>query len=216
MQYELIIFDCDGVLVDSEPVSNQIFAACFQEIGIPISYEIAVRDYVGLSLKSCFEHIEKTYGKTIPQDFEENMQDRTKAAFLRDLQPVPGVRKVVSDIKDTGAKVCVASSGEIDKMEVSLGVTGLWHDFAPDIFSATEVERGKPHPDLFLHAARRMSVAPERCAVIEDSLYGARAAKAAGMDAYGYVGGEDAKPLADEGAREFGDMANLVSLLLNR
>jgi HAD superfamily hydrolase (TIGR01509 family) len=213
MRYELIIFDCDGVLVDSEPISNQIFAACFQEIGIPISYEIAVRDYVGLSLKSSFEHIEKTYGKRIPADFEDNMQDQTKAAFLRELQPVPGVREAIANIKDAGAKVCVASSGEIDKMEVSLGVTGLWHAFAPDIFSATEVERGKPHPDLFLHAARRMAVAPERCAVIEDSLYGARAAKAAGMDAYGYVGGEDAKPLADEGAREFRDMAMLRAML---
>ncbi len=213
MKYQLVIFDCDGVLVDSEPISNKIFAACFQEIGIPITYEIAVRDYVGLSLKSCFAHIEETYGKAIPVDFEKNMQDRTKAAFLQELRAVPGIAEAIASIRETGAKICVASSGEIDKMQVSLGVTGLWHTFAPHVFSATEVERGKPHPDLFLHAAARMGVAPKHCAVIEDSPYGIRAAKAAGMDAYGYVGSALAKPLADDGAVEFNDMSELLLLI---
>lgn len=213
MRYDLVIFDCDGVLVDSEPVSNRIFAACFQEIGIPITYDIALRDYVGLSLNSCFAHIETTYGKPIPDGFLEQMQKRTMAAFRDSLQPVPGVGEAVAAIQVAGARVCVASSGEQDKMRVSLGVTELWDRFAPNIFSATEVERGKPHPDLFLHAARNMAAEPSRCAVIEDSAYGVRAARAAGMDAFGYVGGEISKPLAADGAREFSAMADLPTLL---
>ncbi len=213
MRFELVIFDCDGVLVDSEPVSNRIFAECFQEIGIPISYEIAVRDYVGLSLKSCFAHIEANYGKPIPDGFEADMQGRTMTAFLQDLRAVPGVREAIGEIRAAGAKICVASSGEHEKMQVSLGVTGLWHLLSPDIFSATDVARGKPHPDLFLHAAKRMSVAPDRCAVIEDSPPGVQAATAAGIAAFGYTGGELAKPLACHGAREFSDMADLAGLL---
>ena len=213
MRYRLVIFDCDGVLVDSEPIANRIFSSCFQEIGIPITYDIAVRDYVGLSLNSCRELVRERYGRTIDDEFLAGMQRRTMAAFHQELRAVPNIAAALSAIQSAGASICVASSGDMDKMRTSLGLTDLWSRFDPHIFSATQVARGKPAPDLFLHAAARMAVAPADCAVIEDSPYGIRAAKAAGMDAFGYVGGEINKPLVQEGATEFDDMADLPALL---
>ena len=213
MNFDLIIFDCDGVLVDSEPIANRILAESLQETGFPVSYATCVRDYVGLSLGSCFALIEEQFGKPVPDGFENKLQRRTFAAFENELRAIEGIDAAVDAIRGAGARVCVASSGDHEKMQVTLGITGLWELFAPDIFSATEVARGKPHPDLFLHAAERMGVMPQACAVIEDSPYGIRAAKAAGMTAFGYVGGELAKALSAEGAVEFDHMERLPQLL---
>lgn len=213
MPYDLIIFDCDGVLVDSEPVSNRILADCFREEGFAVSYEKAVADYVGLSLKSVFAMAEAEFGRQLPDGFETRLQERTLAAFRENLQAVRGVGEVIDRLRAAGLPLCVASSGEVSKMEVSLGVTGLWDRLSPHIFSATQVAKGKPAPDLFLYAAAQMGAAPERCAVIEDSIYGVEAALAAGMSPFGYMAGPEAKPLQKHGAKAFHHMADLPALL---
>ena len=213
MRPELVIFDCDGVLVDSEPASNRLLAQCFAEAGFPISFEDCVRDFVGLGLETCAEQAERRFGRPLPDGFVDQVRDRTVAALSVEIEAVVGAPGAVAALAEAGLSLCVASSGEFSKMRVTLGATGLWAAFHPHIFSASQVARGKPHPDLFLFAAERMGVAPEKCTVIEDSSYGIAAAKAAGMRALGYVGGALAKDLAAYGCETFADMGELPARL---
>jgi len=210
MRWQLVIFDCDGVLVDSEPVSNRIFADALQEIGLPMDYEQVCREFIGLSMASCVHIIEERLERPVPAGFVDRLQARTFAAFERELHPVAGVAAALDRID---VPVCVASSGEHEKMRLTLGLTGLLQRFEGRLFSATEVERGKPFPDLFLHVARRMRAEPAYCAVIEDSVHGVHAACAAEMAAFGYATPERAQALSDAGARVFGDMQELPALL---
>jgi HAD superfamily hydrolase (TIGR01509 family) len=210
MRFDLVIFDCDGVLVDSEPMSNRVFAETLREAGFPASYEWCTAELIGLSLPSCYAIIEQAFGRPLPDGFETLLQTRTYEAFRAGLRPVAGVREVVEALS---VPVCVASSGSHEKMQVSLGVTGLLPLFEGRIFSASEVTRGKPHPDLFLYAAERMHADPARCAVVEDSPFGVTAARAASMAAFGYIGGPHAKDLAASGATVFSDMRDLPALL---
>ena len=209
MRPELVIFDCDGVLVDSEPAANRLLAQCFQEADFQISYEDCMRDFVGLRLETCAEQAERSHGRSLPEGFVADVRARTLAVLGQGIEAVPGARGAVAALAAAGLSLCVASSGEHSKMEVTLGATGLWSAFHPHIFSASQVARGKPHPDLFLFAAQCMNVEPENCAVIEDSPYGIQAARAAGMRALGYVGGGLAKDLAAHGAETFTDMSEL-------
>ena len=208
--FDLIIFDCDGVLVDSEPLSNRIFAETLRDFGFDVDVQWCVDTLVGLSLSTSYQLIERRFGKPVPADFDPELRRRSFIGFRENLDSVPGIREVVQDLQ---TPYCVASSGPMEKMRVTLGVTGLWSLFEGRIFSASEVERGKPHPDLFLHAAKNMAAEPYSCAVIEDSLYGVEAANAAGMTAFGYVGGEISHDLAGAGARTFTQMALLPKLL---
>jgi HAD superfamily hydrolase (TIGR01509 family) len=208
--FELIIFDCDGILVDSEPLSNRIFAETLQEFGFDADYDWCVGNLVGLSLATCFELIEDRFGKPVPEDFEAELRHRSYEGYRRNLEAVPGVRGVVESLE---VPYCVASSGPPEKMRITLGATQLWPLFEGRVFSATEVSRGKPHPDLFLHAARQMAADPTYCAVIEDSPYGVQAATAAGMTPFGYIGGEIDHGLEATGVRTFRDMAHLLPLL---
>lgn len=210
MAIELVIFDCDGVLVDSEPLANRTLSACFQDAGFPINYDTCVANMVGLSLPTCFRMAEDWHGKALPEDFFDIVQSRTYQAIRDELQPVLGVRAAIGAIP---LPRCVASSSEPDKIALSLSKTGLAPLFDGNLFSASQVARGKPFPDLFLFAAEQMGVAPGHCVVIEDSPYGAAAAKAAGMVAYGFAGGGFAEKLANEGARIFDTMAELPGLL---
>lgn len=206
----LAIFDCDGVLVDSEPIANRVLARHLSDAGLPTTYDESITTYLGLTLKAALEKAETLHGKRLPADFTDTLQAETFAAFERDLTPVSGVTEALGELS---CPSCVASSGAHDKMRVTLGITGLYARFEGRIFSATEVTRGKPFPDLFLHAATRMGTNPEGCVVIEDSPFGVQAAVAAGMRVLGYVGGATAQPLAPHGAVEFTDMRDLPSLL---
>ncbi|MEQ9639182.1 MAG: HAD family hydrolase [Alphaproteobacteria bacterium] len=206
----LAIFDCDGVLVDSEPIANRVLARRLSEAGLPTSYDESITSYLGLSLKAALAKAEALHGTSLTPDFAETLQAETFAAFETDLTPVAGV---IGALDALPCPTCVASSGAHDKMRLTLGITGLYARFEGRIFSATEVARGKPFPDLFLHAAERMAVAPGDCVVIEDSPFGVQAAIAAGMRVLGYVGGATAQPLAAHGATEFADMAELPGLL---
>jgi HAD superfamily hydrolase (TIGR01509 family) len=208
--YDLIIFDCDGVLVDSEPLANRVFAEALDEVGLAMSFDEVCATFVGLSMSRCVEIVEQRLGRELPADFVPRLQQRTFDAFRADLQAVPGVAGALDRI---AAPVCVASSGEHDKMNLTLGLTGLLPRFAGRMFSATEVARGKPWPDLFLHAAATLGAAPERCAVVEDSLPGIRAARAARMAAFGYAPRDDGAPLAASGATVFRSMKELPALL---
>jgi HAD superfamily hydrolase (TIGR01509 family) len=213
MRYDVVIFDNDGVLVDSEPISNRLLAGYLTELGHPTSYEDSLRDYMGSAMHRIHELVLERTGQRLPADFDTIFHSRVFAAFRRELEPVAGVAATLSRLRADGIPYCVASSGSHERIRVALRKTGLYDFFGEDrIFSSEDVGRGKPAPDLFLHAAERMGTAPGRCAVVEDSPLGVRAAVAAGMDAYGYTAMTPADRLA--GARAyFSDMAELRILL---
>jgi HAD superfamily hydrolase (TIGR01509 family) len=185
----LVIFDCDGVLVDTEPLANASLSRALRAQGLDWSPEETIRRLMGLSLKSCVEICEAELGRKLPDDFLDTMQAYTYQSF-RDapLQPIPGVREAIVALQKGGYDTCVASSGSPEKMRFTLGLTGLWDLFDGRIFSASQVPRGKPFPDLFLHAALSMNVQPFDCVVVEDSVPGVRAARSAGMRALAYAG----------------------------
>jgi HAD superfamily hydrolase (TIGR01509 family) len=213
----LVIFDCDGVLVDSEPLSNTVFSDALKREGLDWSVEETMRRLLGRSLKSCVEIIEGVLARQLSEGFVHKLQSETLRAF-RDapVQPVPGIHEAIDALEAAGVATCVASSGGFDKMEVSLGVTGLLARFEGRIFSASQVQRGKPFPDLFLHAAIAMNEQPFDSIVVEDSVPGVQAARAAGMRVLGYVGAPhaDRSAMVSAGAVLFDDMKKLPGLVL--
>ncbi|KAB2974080.1 HAD family hydrolase [Streptomyces sp. SS1-1] len=213
MRYDLVIFDNDGVLVDSEPISNRLLAAYLTELGHPTSYEDSIRDYMGSAMHRVHDLVLERTGERLPGDFDDVFHARVFAAFERELKPVAGAVDVLEALAGRGVLYCVASSGSHERIRVGHRTTGLDRFFDDDrIFSSQDVGRGKPAPDLFLHAARRMGVAPERCVVVEDSPLGVKAAVAAGMDVLGFTAMTPAERLS--GANElFADMGELIALL---
>ncbi|GGN85130.1 hydrolase [Streptomyces albiflavescens] len=214
MRYDLVIFDNDGVLVDSEPISNTILAAYLTELGHPTSYEESLRDYMGAAVHRVHDLVQERTGRRLPDDFDDVLHARVFAAFERELEPVPGAVQVLEKLAADGVPYCVASSGSHERIRVGHRKTGLdrWFDEGR-VFSSQDVGRGKPAPDLFLHAAERMGVRPQRCVVVEDSPLGVRAANAAGMDVYGFTAMTPAARLA--GATQlFSDMGELADLLV--
>jgi HAD superfamily hydrolase (TIGR01509 family) len=212
----LVIFDCDGVLVDSEPLSNTCFARALAREGLDWSVEETMRRLMGRSMKSCVEIVEGILGRKLPDDFVDRLQADTMRVFHEaPLKAVAGVAEAIDAIEAAGAATCVASSGSLDKMRVTLGITGLWSRFEGRIFSSSEVPRGKPFPDLFLHAALRMNEQPFACTVVEDSQPGIEAARAAGMRALAYVGAPhtDRDALVTAGGEWFDDMKKLPPLV---
>ncbi|WP_228983517.1 HAD family phosphatase [Streptomyces sp. DH12] len=214
MRYDLVIFDNDGVLVDSEPLSNALLAGYLTELGHPTTYEESLRDYMGGAMHRVHDTILERTGQQLPDDFDQTFHTRVFAAFERDLTAVPGVTDALGKLVAAGVPYCVASSGSHERIRVGHRKTGLDLWFAPDaVFSAQDVGRGKPAPDLFLHAAERMGIAPERCAVVEDSPLGVQAANAAGMDVYAFTAMNTAAQLTGA-TGYFDDMADLPDLLL--
>ncbi|MFG2645886.1 HAD family hydrolase [Streptomyces sp. NPDC048370] len=188
MRYDLVVFDNDGVLVDSEPLANTILAGYLTELGHPTSYEDSLRDYMGAAIHRVHDLIGERTGQRLPADFDETLHARTFEGFERELEPVDGVTDVLKRLVAAGVPYCLASSGSHERIRVGHRKTGLDAWFRDEnIFSAEDVGRGKPAPDLFLHAAARMGIAPERCVVVEDSRLGVQAAVAAGMDVYGFT-----------------------------
>jgi HAD superfamily hydrolase (TIGR01509 family) len=212
-----VIFDCDGVLVDSEPLACASFSRALKAQGLDWSVEETMRRLMGLSLKTSLEICEAELGRKLPGDFLEKMQAVTYQTF-RDapLRAVAGVEDAVTALQAAGLDTCVASSGAPEKIRFTLGLTGLWDLFDGRIFSAAQVPRGKPFPDLFLHAAISMNVQPFDCVVVEDSLPGVQAARAAGMRALAYAGEPYAnrEALQKAGAQVFDDMKQLPGLVL--
>ncbi|MEV6183118.1 HAD family hydrolase [Streptomyces sp. NPDC052016] len=214
MDYDLVIFDNDGVLVDSEPISNRLLAGYLTEVGHPTTYEDSIRDYMGSAMHRIHELVLERTGQRLPEDFDDVFHARVFAAFEAELVAVAGAAGVLEKLAADGVPYCVASSGSHERIRVGHRTTGLdrWFDDGR-IFSSQDVGRGKPAPDLFLYAAERMGVEPERCVVVEDSPLGVQAAVAAGMDVFGFTAMTPAEKLAGA-TRLFADMGELADLLV--
>jgi HAD superfamily hydrolase (TIGR01509 family) len=211
---QLVIFDCDGVLVDSEIISNDVLARALTEQGLPTTLAQSRRDYQGLLLAEVDSRAQAKLGRPLAKDWIERYERDRTIAFRRELRAVPGVAEASRRIKEAGPAVCVASQGKLEKTRLSLQLTKLDSLF-PDraLFSAYSVPRGKPHPDLFLHAAQAMAAEPARCTVVEDTPSGVTAAIAAGMRVLGYVADSDAAALRAAGAEMFEAMEELPGML---
>ena len=198
---DLVIFDCDGVLVDSEPIALALLRDTIAAAGLALSAETVQREFQGRSLAAVRERLRDAHGLAIAPDVWDAMDDELLARFTRELRPVPGMGALVAALP---CRACVASSSNTRRLRHSLAVAGLASLFGSHVFSADAVARGKPAPDLFLHAAARMGVAPERCVVVEDSPAGIEAARAAGMDVVGFAGGSHLAEAAVARLREAG------------
>jgi HAD superfamily hydrolase (TIGR01509 family) len=212
----LVIFDCDGVLVDSETISSAVLARTLTGHGLPTTLVDARRDYEGLLLRDIDARAAAKLGRSLPEDWIERFQAERAELFRRELEPVAGAGEAIEAVVAAGVPVCVASQGKIEKTRLSLALTGLDRFFSDDVlFSAWLVERGKPFPDLFLHAAATMGVEASRCAVVEDSVSGVTAAVAAGMRAIGYSAEGDghAGALREAGAEVVDSMGDVSALL---
>ncbi len=210
--FELVIFDCDGVLVDSERLSIRVDAIYLERLGWPMAEAEIIERFVGRSDADMRAEIEQHIGGPIPADVDEEFDRLYREMFAAELAPVDGIREALDAIP---IPRCVASSGDREKIRRNLALAGLTDYFGDRIFSATEVARGKPAPDLFLLAAERLGAEPSRCAVVEDSVVGVDAALAAGMHAFAYAGGvTPARRLARPGAVVFTDMRKLSGLLV--
>jgi HAD superfamily hydrolase (TIGR01509 family) len=184
----LVIFDCDGVLVDSEGISNDVLAAALRRVGLAISAQEAHDRYRGMFLSEIRADAERRLGAALPPDFVPTFERDREEAFRASLEAVPGAAYAVREVRALGFDVCVASQGKLSKTELTLRLTGLRDLFGPDaLFSSHTVGRGKPAPDLFLLAAATMGSAPERCVVVEDTMIGVQAARAAGMRVIAYA-----------------------------
>ncbi len=213
---QLVIFDCDGVLVDSEVISNRVLAAMLTEQGLPTTLPQARREYQGLLLADVQARAEAKLGRSLPPDWLARYENTRADAFRRELAPVAGAAETVARLRTEGLGVCVASQGKLAKTRRSLALTGLDHLFPERArFSAHSVASGKPAPDLFLHAAAAMGVEPAACAVVEDTPSGVTAAVAAGMRAIGYTADSDEQALSNAGAELLRALAELPRLLLD-
>ena len=211
---DLVIFDCDGTLVDTERISVRVNLQLLNEVGGDYT-EAEVRElFVGASLETYATLVEARLGKPLEADWIQRWSDMFRGICERELEAVDGVVDALDGIEATGVPLCVASNGMFHDVVRNLGQVGIHDRFAGRIFSATDVAVGKPAPDLFLHAAADFDTAPERCAVVEDSVVGVLAARAAGMTVYAYAGGmTPAERLIGDGTHVFDDMRELPDLI---
>jgi HAD superfamily hydrolase (TIGR01509 family) len=208
--FDLVIFDNDGVLVDSEPVANAVLARLLTEYGFPCTVEESLAAFMGRSVPQVRAIVEERLGRALPDDLEARYRADLYPSFASSLQPIPGV---VEALRAIVLPVCVASSGTHERIRLTLGCTGLWDHFGGRVFSAQDVTHGKPAPDLFLHTAATLGVEPRRCAVVEDSPAGVTAANAAGMTSFAFARLAPASALGHATGAVFSDMADLPALL---
>jgi HAD superfamily hydrolase (TIGR01509 family) len=210
-RFDLVIFDCDGVLVDSEVITSRVFSKMLNELGMAVTPDEVFERFVGRSMTQCLERIAGLLGREVPENFVREYHLRSATALKSELKAVPGIEAALEAID---LPYCVASNGSREKMQTTLGITGLLPKFEDKIFSVSEVARGKPFPDLFLYAAGKSAVAPSACAVIEDTATGVSAGVAAGMTVFGYCAHTPAQRLIDAGAHcTFDRMSDLPGLL---
>lgn len=210
--FDLVIFDCDGVLVDSEPIANRVDAEQMASLGLDLSPEEVMRHFLGRTKEGCVALAAELLGRDLPDGFVESWDAALMDALGREVKAIDGVEEVIRQLE---VSYCAASNSDPERLQLSLRASGLFSLFDGRVFSAAEVARPKPAPDLFLHAARSMGARPGRCVVIEDTPTGVRAATAAGMTVLGYAGEAhaDREALAQEGAIVFDSMGMLPSLL---
>lgn len=213
MKYELVIFDCDGVLVNSEPLACRMLAEHATRLGWDLSAEEAEAAFRGHHISTTMARIEEETGAPLPEGWLAAYRAELFELLAAEVEAVPGVEEVLRWLKQREIEVCVASQAPYAKMRVTLGRTGLMDLVEDWVFSADMVARPKPAPDLFLYAAGRMGVEPNRACVIEDSTKGVEGAKAALMDVYGYAADDKEGRLAEAGATIFQHMSELPDLL---
>jgi HAD superfamily hydrolase (TIGR01509 family) len=211
--FDLVIFDCDGVLVDSERLSIRLDVELLTQLGWPMTEDEVIERWVGRTEAAMRAEIEAHLGRDVAEEWEQ-FAERYLAAFAAELRPVDGIAEAVDTIQAAGYATCVASSGDHAKIRRNLSLTGLRDRFGERIYSGDDVAHGKPAPDLFLFAADAMGVTPDRTAVVEDSRHGVEAARAAGMWAFAYAGGvTPASALEGPATTVFGDMRSLPALI---
>jgi HAD superfamily hydrolase (TIGR01509 family) len=212
MKYKCIIFDCDGVLVDSEGISSFVLTEMANELGVIISQNEALENFTGKSLKFSLDYIESIYSNPLPANFEEKFRERSFNQFSIHLQPIKDIDEVLSNLK---IPFCVASSGPKEKIIRNLTTTKLIHYFEDKIFSCYEIQCWKPNPEIFLHAAKIMGFNVHECLIIEDSITGVQAAKNGGFDVIGFVNDGNKERFKNEKIPICFSMTELRSLLNN-
>jgi HAD superfamily hydrolase (TIGR01509 family) len=205
-----VIFDCDGVLVDSEIIGNQILISMTKEFGLEMTIETAIQKFNGRSLKDCFNQIENLINRKLPENFESEYRKLTFEAFKNELKPINGVEKFIDKLN---ISYCVASSGPVEKIVLNLTTTGLIKKFENKIYSSYQINSWKPDPEIFLFAAKEMGYEINECIVIEDSKAGIISAKKGGFKVYGFANKHNEKELIEEGATIFYDFEQLENIL---
>jgi len=209
-KYKCIIFDCDGVLVDSEPIANAVLVEMANDYGANIDLEYAMTHFKGGSMQGCVDKISKLVKEPLPDHFIETYRKRSFVAFKNDVKPVEGVKNVLDNLD---IPFCVASSGPVEKIRFNLELTGLLPYFENRIFSCYTINKWKPNPAVFLWAADIMGFKPKDCLIIEDSLTGIKAAKNGGFDVYGFTAHDYNNELENLATRTFNDMNDLLRML---
>jgi HAD superfamily hydrolase (TIGR01509 family) len=209
----LVIFDCDGVLVDSEPIAARLTAQAVSELGWEMTAELAKAEFLGDTFPNIVRRVEQHIGRAVPADWPARSQANLLSALERELTPVEGVRSAIEALLAAGATLAVGSQGSHRKMQLTLAVTGLLPFFEGRIFSATQVTRPKPAPDLFLLAANTLGFSPARSVVIEDSTRGVQAGLAAGMRVLGYTASVGRAAIVEAGAEPIDDLADIPARL---
>ena len=210
MDIKCIIFDCDGVLVDTEKIGNGILLEMASEHGFEMELEDAYRNFNGRNLKDCFLHIEEAISQKLPENFEAEYREKSFEAFKTQVKPMEGVMSFIEELK---IPYCVASSGPVEKIRLNLEVAGLLDKFENKLFSSYQIKSWKPEPGIFLHAAKEMGFEVENCVVIEDSKAGVIAGKRGGFEVYGFANGYNNEDLEKEGAILFSSYEELKGLL---
>lgn len=211
-KYKCVIFDCDGVLVDSEPLSNQVLADMTNELGGNIDLEYALTHFKGRSMQMCYDKIAKLVPQPLPDNFKDIYRERSFELFKSSLKPIEGVSQLLAKLN---VPFGVASSGTEEKIKHNLALTGLSPYFEKNIFSCYEIQKWKPDPGVFLWAAKSMGYHPDECVVVEDSFLGATAAKAGGFDVFGFVAHDYNNELPAVATHTFEHMDELGDWLVN-
>ncbi|WP_337966118.1 HAD family hydrolase [uncultured Flavobacterium sp.] len=210
MEVKCIIFDCDGVLVDTEKIGNGILLSMGAEYGFEMKLEDAYREFNGRNLKECFLHIENAIGKKLPDNFESEYRQRSFEAFKTQVKPMEGIVEFLNKLE---IPYCVASSGPVDKIRLNLEVAGLLDKFENKIYSSYQINSWKPDPGIFLHAAKEMGFEVKDCIVIEDSKAGVISGTKGGFKVYGFANGYNNEDLENEGAILFDSYEELWDLI---
>ena len=209
-KYKCIIFDCDGVLVDSEPLSNQVMVELANALGANIDLDYAYKHFKGNSLENCIKKIAKLIGNNVPKDFEQQYRQRSFEKFNSHIKPIEGVKDFIDNLS---LQFCVASSGPENKIRLNLKLTGLLPYFEGKIFSCYTIQKWKPDPEVFLWAAKTMGYQPKECLVIEDSPIGIKAALNGGFDVFGFTAHDYKNELQKTATLTFDHMIKLKELL---
>lgn len=211
-KYKCVIFDCDGVLVDSEPIGNQVLVDMANELGASIDLEYAYKHFKGGKMESCVDKIATLINKSVPEDFTDRYRQKSFEAFKANIKPVEGVIDLVRNLK---IPYCVASSGPENKIRLNLELTGLLPYFENNIFSCYTIQKWKPSPAVFVWAAESLGFKSEDCIVVEDSIIGIRAAKNGGFDVIGYTAHDYNNELKSEATFTFNNMEAIRNLLID-